>query len=395
MFSGFYNFSWFLFLAIKPSLYHWIPKLKARDKALEEFTIDSFTRGKKNIWIHCASSGEYFQAAPLINYFHDKYPEWKFAVSFYSPSGIYFPKEKMEHIFYFMLPYDHRISIQQIIKKLQPDITWIMRYDIWYNMLCVLNEHHIPVYIFNAIVTKKHWLRKIIGRPYRKQLAQCTGVTSYHPDTLRFYQTLQVPTMKCGNTRINHIVETTQKIRIPEPFENWQHKSETIIFASVHRTDLPVLSSWTDDGYRIVVPHDLNESLIEEIMTLWPEAKRLSQLQPGECADDTCCIIVDKIGLLRSLYPLAHRAYIGGGYDQGVHNVWEALAAGCTVCCGPRIERFPDVVQLAADNIITVLEAPHFISQIMDKPKNHRSRLDAYKADLLALETWLFEKKVP
>ena len=41
------------------------------------------------------------------------------------------------------------------------------------------------------------------------------------------------------------------------------------------------------------------------------------------------------MGLLLDLYPRHTTAYIGGGFDKGIHNIAEPLLAGCRVVIGP------------------------------------------------------------
>jgi 3-deoxy-D-manno-octulosonic-acid transferase len=43
--------------------------------------------GKKNVWFHCASLGEFEQGRPLLEEFKKQHPEFTIILTFFSPSG--------------------------------------------------------------------------------------------------------------------------------------------------------------------------------------------------------------------------------------------------------------------------------------------------------------------
>ena len=57
-------------------------------------------------------------------------------------------------------------------------------------------------------------------------------------------------------------------------------------------------------------------------------------------------LIVDRIGILASLYALADLAFVGGGFGQGVHQVLEPAAFGAPVLYGPKSANSYEASQL-------------------------------------------------
>src|SRR6185436_17421914 len=57
-------------------------------------------------------------------------------------------------------------------------------------------------------------------------------------------------------------------------------------------------------------------------------------------------LIIDNIGLLSKLYHYATIAYVGGGFDKGIHNTLEAAVYGKPVLFGPNYKKFKEAIGL-------------------------------------------------
>jgi 3-deoxy-D-manno-octulosonic-acid transferase len=57
-------------------------------------------------------------------------------------------------------------------------------------------------------------------------------------------------------------------------------------------------------------------------------------------------LIIDCIGLLSSLYQYGDLAYIGGGFNKGIHNTLEAAVFGLYTIFGPKYEQFKEAKDL-------------------------------------------------
>jgi 3-deoxy-D-manno-octulosonic-acid transferase len=57
-------------------------------------------------------------------------------------------------------------------------------------------------------------------------------------------------------------------------------------------------------------------------------------------------LLVDNVGMLSSLYRYGAVAYVGGGFDHGIHNILEAAVYGVPVVFGPKYHKFKEAVDL-------------------------------------------------
>ena len=57
-------------------------------------------------------------------------------------------------------------------------------------------------------------------------------------------------------------------------------------------------------------------------------------------------LIIDSIGLLSNIYQYGNLAYIGGGFDSGIHNILEPVAYGLPVIFGPNYKKSNEAISL-------------------------------------------------
>ena len=59
-------------------------------------------------------------------------------------------------------------------------------------------------------------------------------------------------------------------------------------------------------------------------------------------------LILDNIGVLSNVYKYGELAYIGGGFNAGIHNILEAAAFGLPIIFGPNYQKFKEAKDLIA-----------------------------------------------
>ena len=64
---------------------------------------------------------------------------------------------------------------------------------------------------------------------------------------------------------------------------------------------------------------------------------------------------MDTVGILTKIYSYADIAYIGGGFENGIHNILEPATFGVPLIIGPNYQKFQeaiDLVQLKACDVM-------------------------------------------
>src|ERR1700733_15169737 len=90
---------------------------------------DANILGKKRVWMHCASLGEFEQGRPVIESLQKLYPEITIIISFFSPSGYEIRKnyKGADHIFY--LPADTAVNARNFVDLVQPEKVFFVKYE--------------------------------------------------------------------------------------------------------------------------------------------------------------------------------------------------------------------------------------------------------------------------
>lgn len=316
--------------------------------------------GLKNpIWIHAASLGEYEMALPLIQQLHLHKPDVPFLISFFSPSG--YENAKLP-------PYCHKIYLgadtpehaEKFIAALQPQKVIFVKYEVWLNHLNACHSKNIPVFYWNLILRKDHFIFTHWGKPWLTVLKKCRILFCQNSITIELLKFRNVTHgIQTGDIRFNRALEI-QNLDLPKSLidhsngelMNWLNSGSLLILGSSWPTEESMISDVLEQPeYReklqndpnlkiIIVPHDISLHHIQSIQRLFSEFQ--IQLYSEPIKHKFQILIVDQIGVLSRLYRFAKVAFIGGGFSGQLHNIIEPAAAGCFTLYGPNAKKFPE-----------------------------------------------------
>ena len=88
------------------------------------------------IWMHCASAGELEQGKPVLERLKAQYPQYKYLVTFFSPSGNEVGKKYKAADLISYLPLDTRVNAERFLDLVKPELVVFVKYEYWY--------HHLP-----------------------------------------------------------------------------------------------------------------------------------------------------------------------------------------------------------------------------------------------------------
>jgi 3-deoxy-D-manno-octulosonic-acid transferase len=126
----------------------------------------------------------------------------------------------------------------------------------------------------------------------------------------------------------------------------------------------------------VLAPHKVDKASLETLLQALPiqlqkQSVWLSKTNPQE-ASKASVLIVDRIGILNQVYPLAQMAYVGGGFKTGLHNTLEAAVYGIPLAIGPNFNKFKEAKDLVAHGGIQVINttenATQFLELAVEKP---------------------------
>jgi len=337
-------------------------KLKTGFKARKELfkllhqKVTALDEGKKNILIHCASLGEFEQAKPIIDEL-DKTGNYDFIISFFSPSG--FNHSKIDSvlrskIIKTYLPFDTKKNVSKFLDYINPSAAIFIKYDLWMNLISELEDRKIFTMVVNsAFDTRKFKWRFPVTLAYKKNIydkVDVIGVTD-EEDRSHFDR------ITGGKTRVHVFGDTkyeriskAKEIAMSKTFINGNvltNKSVFVVGSSWDKDDdvvFPVIDKIASNGLSdelklvtIIAPHEPNEDTLEHIeYDLHEKFPNIHSIRYSELNryNGENMIIIDNIGMLMGLYQYADVAFVGGGYQTGMHNVLEPAGYGIPVMFG-------------------------------------------------------------
>ena len=340
---------------------------------------------KKTIWMHAASLGEYEQGVPVLEEIRQCYPEHQIVLSFFSPSGFEVKKNTplADKVVY--LPVDSLHNAIRFVKVIKPSLAIFVKYEVWPNYMTALQQVEIPSILIAAIFRPNHIYFKWYGRFMRKSLHKFSHIFVQDSSSQALVKDSGYAQVSvAGDTRFDR-VSTLSKHTEALPKETQEiltaFSSEKPLFVggSVWPEDMSILGVALEKNSHnikfVLAPHKVDKASVETILQVLPiqlqkKSVWLSKTNPQE-ASKASVLIVDRIGILNQVYPLAQMAYVGGGFKTGLHNTLEAAVYGIPLAIGPNFNKFKeakDLVGLGGIQVINTNEnATQFLELALEK----------------------------
>ena len=351
-------------------------KLRTREKKWktiiqENLKVLNDLDGKKKVWVHSASMGEFEQAKPIIEHLKNNYPEIAIVATFFSPSGFEYQRNYPFADVILYLPFDTLKNAREFVSTIKPDFAVFIKYELWINVLVELKKQRIPVFL---VCTSKpsRFPNCFLTRSYLKYAYNLfTMIFAVSENDFEYLEKLK---LKCPielgyDTRFDRVA---QKIALPKnlPFDkSFLANYFVLVAGSIWDKDIKLIieakNKLTEQiNLKIIyVPHEPTEERLKYIETLDGGTIRFSKLlgMIGENhrIDEVIRpknIIIDRVGLLLDLYSIADVAYVGGGFGRGIHSVIEPLGYGLPIFCGGNISNSSDAVLLKNLDILKVVK---------------------------------------
>lgn len=323
--------------------------LKGR-KNWEQRLKKKIDRSKKYTWFHFSSLGEFEQGRPLLEKIKADYAQKAIIITFFSPSGYEIRKnyELADIIEY--LPMDSKKNARKFLDIINPEMAVFVKYDLWYYFLKMLSDRDVPTFLISGLFKTGQAYFKWYGGLFRKMLQFFTHIFVQDESSLELLSNINFKNVTVtGDTRVDRAA------KLPEQIENFQLvkqfiKDHTIIIGgSTYEKEekwlLEFFKKYKDLNIKmILVPHNVGADHISEIINMVPNYTLFSDLNYHSISHRI--MIVDKIGILASLYSYADIAVIGGGFGKGIHNTLEPAAFGLPILFGPQYQKFNEAIKM-------------------------------------------------
>lgn len=334
----------------------------------------------KYIWIHSASLGEFEQGRPVIEKIKELYPEYKIALTFFSPSGYEIRKNYAEADLISYLPMDTQKNAQTFLSIIQPEKAFFIKYEFWYHYLSELNRREIPCYIFSSIFRPEQYFFKnnVLGTWYRKSLQCFEHIFVQNKESVELLKGIGIHNISiAGDTRFDRVASIARSAPKLPLIEKFKAGKLLVIAGSTWKPDEEILASYINNSTDIkfiVAPHEVSTGNINNLHKLLKKPAISHSEGTDANVTDKDVLIIDSIGILSSLYQYGNLAYIGGGFGVGIHNILEAATFGMPIVFGPNYTRFKEATDLCdlggAFSITNEIQLKDHFDSLLSQPKH-------------------------
>ena len=305
-------------------------------------------------WMHCASLGEFEQGRPILEKLKFQFPNSRFLLTFFSPSGYEVQKDYAGADWVFYLPMDGSRNAKRFIEIVNPSLVIFVKYEFWYFYLKKIKYRNIPLLLVSALFRKDMSFFKWYGGMQRKMLARFDHLFVQNIASKKLIDAIGLSDIcsVSGDTRFDRVIGIAEKSTPVPLIEKFINNCKAIIAGSTWIEDEEVLqkafTGINDPSLKLIIaPHEINGKRIKEIKELFPGAVLFSQFQTETKQSNTNILIIDNYGLLSRIYKYAYLTYVGGGLRlMGVHNVLEAAVYSKIVLMGQYYHKYTEAVGL-------------------------------------------------
>jgi 3-deoxy-D-manno-octulosonic-acid transferase len=313
----------------------------------------------RTIWIHALSVGEVTAVKPLIQQLRSKAGFNRIVVSCTTLTGFNTARKILEGCDICYFPFDWIGSVRRMADKIDPQQVIIVETDLWPNFLCEMQRRRVPVFLANVRLSDQTYaayrrLRPAVGLLYgaitkiavqserdRRRFLQL-GITA---ERLRVTGNLK---FDAPDQTLDHAVLDKWKQRL-----QISPQDSVIVAGSTHPGEESMLldafgqlQPLNEMCRLIIAPRDPLRA--GEVVLLARRrgfsVRSWGGLEAGAAPPEV--VVIDRLGMLGTLYGLADFAFIGGSLVAcGGHNPLEPAAWGKAALFGSDMRDFAQIAE--------------------------------------------------
>jgi 3-deoxy-D-manno-octulosonic-acid transferase len=312
------------------------------------------------IWLHCVSVGETNAARPLVDGLIEKFPSHRLVISTTTRTGQELAKkifrDKVDAVFYF--PFDWKFSVRQALKTFRPSFVLLMETEIWPRFISEAKRAGAKVAIVNGRLSGRSFarysrirflIRRVVGLvdlALMQTPADAERIVSLGIDATKVHV--------AGNLKFESTLDESGVSLVNELRSRFDISPEKplIIAASTHEPEERLVIDSLDGelGYScrlMIAPrHPERFDDVERLLSGSSRTYVRRTSPPSEADKEAHVILLDTIGELRDVYPLAEIVFVGGSLiPHGGQSMLEPAAHGKAIVTGPHTSNFDAVAK--------------------------------------------------
>lgn len=310
---------------------------------------------ESSVWIHVASVGELRMALPLIQTIKNENPDVKIVVSFFSVSIFNFLHLFDDNIAsFFLLPKEYSNNIQFIIDRIRPKCLILVKNERWLNLLKITHQNNVDIFL---VESDRLDSKNIIYNLYIKYTNKYIKKIFFDKEN----------SLRLQSVYDNNIVHTEDNL-----IHTFCADAFTIVLGSCYMEEVEYVANYFNNNQLttkiILVPHEYNEHVLQQYQNYFDD--KIGLYSKNEINGNL--LLVDVYGKLKSIYYYANIAFVGGGFNGKLHNVFEPAVFGIPIIVGPKFRSEYHIQQAINLKLIDVVKTKEDLMNIIEYYKNNK-----------------------
>jgi 3-deoxy-D-manno-octulosonic-acid transferase len=315
---------------------------------------------RKVIWLHCVSVGETNAARPLVDKLIEEFPDHRLIISTITKTGQELAQKifagKADAIFFF--PFDWKFTVRRALSHFKPSLVLLMETEIWPRFIHEAKQSGTKIAIVNGRLSERSATRysKVKGfiSNVLSNLDLALMQTSNDSKRMTELGIDRGRVQVTGNVKFDQVPESADSV-LTEYFRNRFGISKDkplVIAASTHEPEeryvLESLDGVLPNHCRLMIAPRHPERFDTVAEELEKSSFKFVRRTAEKSKDDKTAdiILLDSIGELRSIFPLAEIVFVGGSLiPHGGQSILEPALEGKAIVTGPYTHNFESVVK--------------------------------------------------
>ncbi len=343
------------------------------------------------VWLHAVSVGEVLSTVRLLKEIQKEYPARRVFVSSTTLAGRALAEEKLaglcDGVFY--APMDYCFAVRAVLRRLRPSIVVVLETEIWPNWYREIKRTRAALLIANGRVSDKAMPKYRRWRWFLRHVLRWpdTFLTQSEEAAKRFRE-LGAPDQAVRNAGNLKYDFDPRSASVPPEIKAVIGRSrpdQIWIAASTMPPARPgdldeddeVLTAFREVAGRyprsLLIQVPRHPSRFDEVAAKLRSAGipflRRSALEGTEELPLPAVLLLDSIGELSGLFPLADVVFMGGTLaERGGHNILEPAFFGKAVVVGPHMENFAAIFAefAARDAVVKIATSAELGSTVVN-----------------------------
>lgn len=314
------------------------------------------------VWVHGVSVGEMAALRPLVEQLHSQRPRTQLFLTTVTPTGNKIARSlAAERDIVSYLPLDLSFIMRRVVNRVDPQLVIIAETEFWPNFLSVLAARHVPVVVVNGRISDrslaKYRLVRLLLRPLLSRVKMFCMQSELDSSRLRSLGVQPGRIMVSGNLKFDvqwPQIDAARRAALRREL-GLGEEQPLLIAASTHAGEeealLRIYRGLVKDypGLRLLIAVRHPQRGAEAAAAA--QRQGLSpllfsrEITPRFHSGDNV-LVLDVVGRLMDVYPLADLVFVGGSLVQvGGHNILEPAYSGRPVVFGRYMHNFRSVAQ--------------------------------------------------